>query len=152
MTSLMCFKMWNTTSTTVYYVRTVLVSVVNVTQFSMSFPIRLINEGVDPNHRHRLGWTALMVAAMNRQHRSVDRFLQPDHQNRPFFNFWHAPLLLTNETVMWWFGVTQLSVLVRLRADVMHVPAVVLTVPPQKCNFQTDRRHLPGPPSLCPTN
>ncbi|KAK5605576.1 hypothetical protein CRENBAI_010014 [Crenichthys baileyi] len=32
---------------------------------------RLIKEGVDPNHRHRLGWTALMVAAMNRQHRSV---------------------------------------------------------------------------------
>lgn len=32
---------------------------------------RLIKEGVDPNHRHRLGWTALMVAAMNRQHRCV---------------------------------------------------------------------------------
>ncbi|MEQ2162712.1 hypothetical protein GOODEAATRI_022583, partial [Goodea atripinnis] len=32
---------------------------------------QLINEGVDPNHRHRLGWTALMVAAMNRQHRGL---------------------------------------------------------------------------------
>lgn len=34
-------------------------------------PIRLLKEGADPNHRHRLGWTALMVAAMNRQHGSV---------------------------------------------------------------------------------
>ncbi|CAL8351363.1 unnamed protein product [Lota lota] len=32
---------------------------------------RLLQEGVDPNHRHRLGWTALMVAAMNRQHSVV---------------------------------------------------------------------------------
>ncbi|XP_052319325.1 uncharacterized protein LOC127907568 [Oncorhynchus keta] len=31
---------------------------------------RLLGEGVEPNHRHRLGWTSLMVAAMNRQHRS----------------------------------------------------------------------------------
>ncbi|XP_047248171.1 caseinolytic peptidase B protein homolog [Girardinichthys multiradiatus] len=37
---------------------------------------RLINEGVDPNHRHRLGWTALMVAAMNRQHSSVKVLLE----------------------------------------------------------------------------
>lgn len=37
----------------------------------VSFPIRLVKEGVDANQRHRLGWTALMVAAMNRQHRSV---------------------------------------------------------------------------------
>ncbi|KAF3847862.1 hypothetical protein F7725_020890 [Dissostichus mawsoni] len=29
---------------------------------------RLVKEGVDANQRHRLGWTALMVAAMNRQH------------------------------------------------------------------------------------
>ncbi|XP_061924188.1 mitochondrial disaggregase [Entelurus aequoreus] len=33
--------------------------------------IRLLQEGVDPNYRHRLGWTALMVAAMNRQHSVV---------------------------------------------------------------------------------
>lgn len=33
--------------------------------------IRLLKEGADPNQRHRLGWTALMVAAMNRHHRSV---------------------------------------------------------------------------------
>ncbi|XP_037533964.1 caseinolytic peptidase B protein homolog [Nematolebias whitei] len=37
---------------------------------------RLIKEGVDPNHRHRLGWTALMVAAMNRQHSVVKVLLQ----------------------------------------------------------------------------
>ncbi|XP_075871093.1 mitochondrial disaggregase [Nelusetta ayraudi] len=29
---------------------------------------RLLKEGVDPNQRHRLGWTALMVASINRQH------------------------------------------------------------------------------------
>uniref|UniRef100_A0A8C5ET94 Clp ATPase C-terminal domain-containing protein n=1 Tax=Gouania willdenowi TaxID=441366 RepID=A0A8C5ET94_GOUWI len=39
-------------------------------------PIRLIKEGVDPNHRHRLGWTALMVAAMNRQHSVVKVLLE----------------------------------------------------------------------------
>ncbi|CAB1349262.1 unnamed protein product, partial [Coregonus sp. 'balchen'] len=32
--------------------------------------VLLLGEGVEPNHRHRLGWTSLMVAAMNRQHRS----------------------------------------------------------------------------------
>ncbi|XP_008423690.1 caseinolytic peptidase B protein homolog isoform X1 [Poecilia reticulata] len=37
---------------------------------------RLIKEGVDPNHRHRLGWTALMVAAMNRQHSAVKTLLE----------------------------------------------------------------------------
>uniref|UniRef100_A0A3B3XTZ9 Clp ATPase C-terminal domain-containing protein n=1 Tax=Poecilia mexicana TaxID=48701 RepID=A0A3B3XTZ9_9TELE len=37
---------------------------------------RLIKEGVDPNHRHRLGWTALMVAAMNRQHSAVKALLE----------------------------------------------------------------------------
>ncbi|KAK3531880.1 hypothetical protein QTP70_033968 [Hemibagrus guttatus] len=30
---------------------------------------RLLADGVDPNTRHRLGWTALMVASMNRQHK-----------------------------------------------------------------------------------
>uniref|UniRef100_A0A8C9S3X9 ClpB family mitochondrial disaggregase n=1 Tax=Scleropages formosus TaxID=113540 RepID=A0A8C9S3X9_SCLFO len=29
---------------------------------------RLLAEGVDPNYRHRLGWTPLMVASMNRLH------------------------------------------------------------------------------------
>ncbi|XP_067363918.1 mitochondrial disaggregase isoform X2 [Channa argus] len=37
---------------------------------------RLLKEGVDPNHRHRLGWTALMVAAMNRQHSVVKILLE----------------------------------------------------------------------------
>ncbi|KAM9733302.1 mitochondrial disaggregase [Menidia menidia] len=37
---------------------------------------RLLKEGVDPNHRHRLGWTALMVAAMNRQHSAVKVLLE----------------------------------------------------------------------------
>uniref|UniRef100_A0A8C6KSU7 ClpB family mitochondrial disaggregase n=1 Tax=Nothobranchius furzeri TaxID=105023 RepID=A0A8C6KSU7_NOTFU len=37
---------------------------------------RLIKEGVAPNHRHRLGWTALMVAAMNRQHSVVKVLLE----------------------------------------------------------------------------
>uniref|UniRef100_A0A8D3BUN4 ClpB family mitochondrial disaggregase n=1 Tax=Scophthalmus maximus TaxID=52904 RepID=A0A8D3BUN4_SCOMX len=54
----------------------------NVTQllshvpFLFHFPIRLLKEGVDPNHRHRLGWTALMVAAMNRQHGVVKVLLE----------------------------------------------------------------------------
>ncbi|KAM9318958.1 mitochondrial disaggregase [Pholidichthys leucotaenia] len=38
--------------------------------------VRLIKEGVDPNHRHRLGWTALMVAAMNRHHSVVKVLLE----------------------------------------------------------------------------
>uniref|UniRef100_A0A673BBV2 ClpB homolog, mitochondrial AAA ATPase chaperonin n=1 Tax=Sphaeramia orbicularis TaxID=375764 RepID=A0A673BBV2_9TELE len=38
--------------------------------------ILLVKEGVDPNHRHRLGWTALMVAAMNRQHSVVKVLLE----------------------------------------------------------------------------
>nr|XP_057935420.1 mitochondrial disaggregase [Doryrhamphus excisus] len=37
---------------------------------------RLLQEGVDPNYRHRLGWTALMVAAMNRQHSVVKVLLE----------------------------------------------------------------------------
>ncbi|KAM7399348.1 hypothetical protein PAMP_018626 [Pampus punctatissimus] len=37
---------------------------------------RLLKEGVDPNHRHRLGWTALMVASMNRQHSVVKVLLE----------------------------------------------------------------------------
>uniref|UniRef100_A0A673B704 ClpB homolog, mitochondrial AAA ATPase chaperonin n=1 Tax=Sphaeramia orbicularis TaxID=375764 RepID=A0A673B704_9TELE len=40
------------------------------------FLSRLVKEGVDPNHRHRLGWTALMVAAMNRQHSVVKVLLE----------------------------------------------------------------------------
>uniref|UniRef100_A0A8C7YQI3 ClpB family mitochondrial disaggregase n=1 Tax=Oryzias sinensis TaxID=183150 RepID=A0A8C7YQI3_9TELE len=40
------------------------------------FLFRLLKEGVDPNHRHRLGWTALMVAAMNRQHSVVKVLLE----------------------------------------------------------------------------
>ncbi|KAL4647081.1 caseinolytic peptidase B protein-like [Arapaima gigas] len=32
---------------------------------------RLLAEGVDPNYRHRLGWTPLMVACMNRLHNVV---------------------------------------------------------------------------------
>uniref|UniRef100_A0A671VQK0 ClpB family mitochondrial disaggregase n=1 Tax=Sparus aurata TaxID=8175 RepID=A0A671VQK0_SPAAU len=39
-------------------------------------PSGLLKEGVDPNHRHRLGWTALMVAAMNRQHSVVKVLLE----------------------------------------------------------------------------
>nr|XP_020481719.1 caseinolytic peptidase B protein homolog [Labrus bergylta] len=37
---------------------------------------RLLKEGVDPNHRHRLGWTPLMVAAINRQHSVVKVLLE----------------------------------------------------------------------------
>ncbi|XP_077086481.1 mitochondrial disaggregase isoform X4 [Siphateles boraxobius] len=37
---------------------------------------RLLSEGTDPNTRHRLGWTALMVAAMNRQHNVVQVLLE----------------------------------------------------------------------------
>ncbi|XP_048016381.1 caseinolytic peptidase B protein homolog [Megalobrama amblycephala] len=38
--------------------------------------IRLLAEGTDPNTRHRLGWTALMVAAMNKQHNVVKVLLE----------------------------------------------------------------------------
>ncbi|KAK3561244.1 hypothetical protein QTP86_030592 [Hemibagrus guttatus] len=37
---------------------------------------RLLADGVDPNTRHRLGWTALMVASMNRQHNVVKVLLE----------------------------------------------------------------------------
>ncbi|XP_007247708.3 caseinolytic peptidase B protein homolog [Astyanax mexicanus] len=37
---------------------------------------RLLAAGTDPNTRHRLGWTALMVAAMNRQHNVVKVLLE----------------------------------------------------------------------------
>ncbi|KAG1944196.1 caseinolytic peptidase B protein homolog [Pimephales promelas] len=37
---------------------------------------RLLSEGADPNTRHRLGWTALMVAAMNKQHNVVKVLLE----------------------------------------------------------------------------
>ncbi|XP_016405482.1 caseinolytic peptidase B protein homolog [Sinocyclocheilus rhinocerous] len=36
---------------------------------TLSVCLRLLAQGADPNTRHRLGWTALMVAAMNRQHK-----------------------------------------------------------------------------------
>uniref|UniRef100_A0A7N6ABR0 ClpB homolog, mitochondrial AAA ATPase chaperonin n=1 Tax=Anabas testudineus TaxID=64144 RepID=A0A7N6ABR0_ANATE len=48
----------------------------NITTFCLSLLIRLLKEGVDPNHRHRLGWTALMVAAMNRQHSVLKTLLE----------------------------------------------------------------------------
>uniref|UniRef100_A0A673B9X6 ClpB homolog, mitochondrial AAA ATPase chaperonin n=1 Tax=Sphaeramia orbicularis TaxID=375764 RepID=A0A673B9X6_9TELE len=50
----------------------------SVTYFNNAvvFLSRLVKEGVDPNHRHRLGWTALMVAAMNRQHSVVKVLLE----------------------------------------------------------------------------
>lgn len=38
--------------------------------------IRLLAQGADPNTRHRLGWTALMVAAMSRQHNVVKVLLE----------------------------------------------------------------------------
>ncbi|XP_041918888.1 caseinolytic peptidase B protein homolog [Alosa sapidissima] len=38
--------------------------------------IRLLAEGADVNHRHKLGWTPLMVAAMNRQHNVVKVLLE----------------------------------------------------------------------------
>ncbi|XP_050985962.1 caseinolytic peptidase B protein homolog [Labeo rohita] len=38
--------------------------------------IRSLAQGADPNSRHRLGWTALMVAAMNRQHNVVKVLLE----------------------------------------------------------------------------
>ncbi|XP_053503598.1 caseinolytic peptidase B protein homolog [Ictalurus furcatus] len=37
---------------------------------------RLLADGVDPNTRHRLGWTALMAASMNRQHNVVQVLLE----------------------------------------------------------------------------
>ncbi|XP_034024082.1 caseinolytic peptidase B protein homolog [Thalassophryne amazonica] len=49
---------------------------------------RLLDEGVDPNHRHRLGWTPLMVAAMNRQHSVVKVLLEAgaDPNTGDYFN------------------------------------------------------------------
>ncbi|TWW77452.1 Caseinolytic peptidase B protein -like protein [Takifugu flavidus] len=44
--------------------------------YSFVLLIRLLKEGADPNHRHRLGWTALMVAAMNQQHGVVKVLLK----------------------------------------------------------------------------
>ncbi|XP_031429925.1 caseinolytic peptidase B protein homolog isoform X2 [Clupea harengus] len=38
--------------------------------------LRLLAEGADVNHRHKLGWTPLMVAAMNRQHNVVKVLLE----------------------------------------------------------------------------
>ncbi|XP_055053629.2 mitochondrial disaggregase [Misgurnus anguillicaudatus] len=38
--------------------------------------MRLLAGGSDPNIRHRLGWTSLMVAAMNRQHNVVKVLLE----------------------------------------------------------------------------
>ncbi|XP_036418637.1 caseinolytic peptidase B protein homolog [Colossoma macropomum] len=37
---------------------------------------RLLAAGMDPNSRHRLGWTALMVASMNRHHNVVKVLLE----------------------------------------------------------------------------
>uniref|UniRef100_A0A4W4E9Z3 Mitochondrial disaggregase n=1 Tax=Electrophorus electricus TaxID=8005 RepID=A0A4W4E9Z3_ELEEL len=37
---------------------------------------RLLADGTDPNTRHRLGWTALMVACMNRHHNVVKVLLE----------------------------------------------------------------------------
>ncbi|XP_023648315.1 mitochondrial disaggregase isoform X2 [Paramormyrops kingsleyae] len=37
---------------------------------------RLLADGTDPNYRHHLGWTALMVASMNRQHNVVKALLE----------------------------------------------------------------------------
>uniref|UniRef100_A0A4W4EAT8 Clp ATPase C-terminal domain-containing protein n=1 Tax=Electrophorus electricus TaxID=8005 RepID=A0A4W4EAT8_ELEEL len=38
--------------------------------------LRLLADGTDPNTRHRLGWTALMVACMNRHHNVVKVLLE----------------------------------------------------------------------------
>uniref|UniRef100_A0A8C9YDZ5 ClpB family mitochondrial disaggregase n=1 Tax=Sander lucioperca TaxID=283035 RepID=A0A8C9YDZ5_SANLU len=61
----------STHSDTLYYML-----MLNYNHFSFFFNIRLVKEGVDPNHRHRLGWTALMVAAINRQHSVVKVLLE----------------------------------------------------------------------------
>uniref|UniRef100_A0AAY4ER73 Clp ATPase C-terminal domain-containing protein n=1 Tax=Denticeps clupeoides TaxID=299321 RepID=A0AAY4ER73_9TELE len=49
---------------------------VALTSLSLCPPLRLLADGVDVNHRHRLGWTALMVAAVNRQHNVVKVLLE----------------------------------------------------------------------------
>uniref|UniRef100_A0A8C3G3C2 ClpB family mitochondrial disaggregase n=1 Tax=Cyclopterus lumpus TaxID=8103 RepID=A0A8C3G3C2_CYCLU len=59
-----------------YNMSTLLVVLIYRHFFVWFLPVRLVEEGVDPNHRHRLGWTALMVAAMNRQHSVIKVLLE----------------------------------------------------------------------------
>ncbi|TRY85148.1 hypothetical protein DNTS_006344 [Danionella cerebrum] len=47
-----------------------------LTALSEGSLLRLLSEGADPNSRHRLGWTPLMLAAINKQHHMLQVLLE----------------------------------------------------------------------------
>uniref|UniRef100_A0A2K5P1H0 Mitochondrial disaggregase n=1 Tax=Cercocebus atys TaxID=9531 RepID=A0A2K5P1H0_CERAT len=51
------------------------ISLKNIKISSSEWPLRLLSEGADVNAKHRLGWTALMVAAINRNNSVVQVLL-----------------------------------------------------------------------------
>lgn len=116
----------------------------------------MLKEGVDPNIRHRLGWTALMEAAMNRRHGSVLH----THTQRERVKLLKSTLCSSPlrprlkwayvKTVTQCTGVMQLSASLSF-SNICHVcpshsPRYSSFLRRAKCDFQTDRRSLPHSP------